>query len=75
MRLAQKHYLFVPKRAFIACQLVINSMHIAAQKHSYWAIKAWQLADCSMRMSQKMMRLRLFFSISQFYFVKENELI
>lgn len=40
MFLAQKTYLFAPKRAFIACQLVINSVHIAVQKHSYWKIKA-----------------------------------
>lgn len=50
-------------------------MHIEGQKHSYWEIKAWQLAICSMRMGQKKMRLRLVFSISQFYFVKENESI
>ncbi len=31
MFLAQKTYLFAPKRAFIACQLVINSVHIAVQ--------------------------------------------
>ena len=48
MSLEQKSYLFVPKRLFIACQLVINSMYIAGQKHSYWKIKAWQLAICSM---------------------------
>ena len=57
MSLEQKSYLFVPKRPFIACQLVINSMYIAGQKHSYWEIKAWQLANCSIRMGQKMMRL------------------
>ena len=75
MLLAQKSHLFVPKWPSIACQLASNSMHIAAQKHSYWEIKAWQLAICSMRMGQKMMSLILLFSISQFYFVKENELI
>ena len=75
MCLAQKNLQFVPKWPSIGCQLVIKSMHIAAQKHSYWEIKAWQLAICSMRMGQKMMSLILLFSISQFYFVKENELI
>lgn len=47
MLLAQKTYLFVPKRPSIDCQLVIKSIHIAGQKHSYWEIKAWQLEICS----------------------------